>query len=251
MSNFLEKRTVAVTPAGRKIDAALAKLGLAEKAVARRRGHLMFGLDLTGSREASLDTARIATAAMFDAIKTIGSVAVKLVYYRGTHECRAAAWHDDPAAVSRVMQRLSCEGGNTQIARVLRLALAETEHLDGVIFIGDHCEETAADLTKLAEALGNRSIPLFLFHECADSNAPSLEAKPLFKRLASLSGGIYHEFKPSSGAVLRELLSSVAAFSSAGKDGVAQMGRAATPQGRQFQERLLLLSAPEGTKPGK
>jgi hypothetical protein len=146
------------------------------------------------------------------------------------------------------MQGLRCEGGSTQIARLMRLALSEIEPLDGLVFIGDHCEEQAAELAKLAESLGKRKVPLFIFHECADHDARSLEAKPLFKRLASLTGGVYCEFKPSSGAVLRELLSSLAAFSAAGKRGLAQIQPAATPQARQLQDRLLLLPAP-GTPP--
>lgn len=247
MNNFLEKHKHEVSEAGRRLDAALVKLGLAEKGEGGipRRGRLLFCLDLTGSREASLRNARIATACMFDAMKTIGSVAVKLVYYRGTHECRAGAWHDDPAVVSRFMQCLSCEGGSTQIARVLRLALAEPNHQDGVVFIGDHCEELPAELIRLAEGLGKRSIPLFIFHECADSDAASLQAKPVFKQLATASGGIYCEFKPSSGDVLRELLSSVAAFSSAGKHGLTHIAPVSTPQAQQLQSRLLALPAPD------
>jgi hypothetical protein len=41
-------------------------------------------------------------------------------------------------ACLKLMRRLSCETGGTQIARVLRLALAETETVSGVVFIGDH-----------------------------------------------------------------------------------------------------------------
>jgi hypothetical protein len=253
VSNFLEEYGMPVSESGRKLDAAVAKLGLAERTVTKqeRRARLMFGLDLTGSREASLRNARVATAAMFEAIKSIGSIAVKLVYYRGTHECRAGVWHDDAGVVSRFMLGLSCEGGNTQIARVLRLALDEAERPDAVVFIGDHSEEPAEKLMKLAENLGKRRIPLFVFHECAGNDAASLEAKPLFKRLATVTGGVYCEFKSSSGTVLRELLSNVAAFSSAGKAGLTQMGDPSTPQARQFQKDLLLLAAPEGAQRGK
>src|ERR1700678_2991224 len=83
----------------RLMNEALAKLGETPALPkARSHGRLLFGLDLTGSREPSLRNARIATAAMFDALKTIGVIAVKLIYYRGNNECRASAWHDDPRA---------------------------------------------------------------------------------------------------------------------------------------------------------
>jgi hypothetical protein len=104
----------------RLMNEALAKLGETPmRPKARGHGRLLFGLDLTGSREPSLRNARVATAAMFDALKTIGAIAVKLIYYRGTKECRASDWHDDPLALSRTMQTLGCESGETQIARVL------------------------------------------------------------------------------------------------------------------------------------
>ena len=225
----------------RLMNAALARLETVEVRE-RRRGRLMIALDLTGSREHSLAQARIATAAMFETIKAVGAVAVKLIYFRGNDECRASEWHADPAVLSESMRRLSCEVGETQIARLLRLALAETEKLSGVVFVGDHCEENAGELRRLAESLGRRSIPLFIFHECADDDRRSLKAKPLFKSLAAASGGVYVEFKPDSGVILREMLSNMAAFSAGGREGVRQMPALKTPEARQLQHRLLLAS---------
>jgi hypothetical protein len=225
----------------RLMNEALAKLGeMPIRPKARGHGRLLFVLDLTGSREPSLRNARIATAAMFDALRTIGAIAVKLIYYRGNNECRASAWHDDPRALSQTMQKLGCESGETQIARVLNLALDEKELIDGVVFVGDHNEDNADKLLDLATKLGKRSIPLFVFHECADNDKRSLKAKPVFKRMAETSGGVYVEFKPDSGAVLREMLSSVAAFSAAGSQGVKQVAAARTPEARQLQARLLI-----------
>lgn len=58
--------------------------------------------------------------------------------------------------------------------------------------------------------------------------------------MAEASGGVYCEFNGNSGEVLREMLSSVAAFAAAGHEGVKRIGRAATPEARQLQTRLLL-----------
>jgi hypothetical protein len=209
--------------------------------VDRPCGRLIFGLDLTGSREPGLHHARIATAAMFDTIKAIGAVDVKLIYYRGRSECRASIWHNDPALVSRSMLALSCESGETQIARLLRAALAEEKKISGVVFVGDHCEDNRPELRSLAQTFGERSIPLFIFHECADDDERSLQAKPVFKRMADASGGVYVEFRPDSGIVLREMLSNVAALAAAGREGVKQVPLPTTPEARQLQERLLLL----------
>jgi len=224
------------------MNEALERLQQAEwkRNVDRPSGRLIFGLDLTGSRALGLHHARIATAAMFDTIKAIGAVQVKLIYYRG-RECRAGIWHNDPDLVSRSMLALSCESGETQIARLLRAALAEEQKISGVVFVGDHCEDNRPELRNLAQTFGERSIPLFIFHECADDDERSLEAKPVFKGMAEASGGVYVEFRPNSGIVLREMLSNVAALAAAGREGVKQVPLPTTPEARQLQERLLLL----------
>ncbi len=228
----------------RLMNAALERLGQSGKTpslASRRTGRLIVALDLTGSRAESLKQARKATAAMFDAIRSIGAVAVRLAYYRGSCECKAGAWHDDAEKVCRSMLSLSCESGETQIARVLRLALAEKEKLSGVVFIVDHCEEYPEELLALAETLGIRSLPLFIFHECADRDAWSLQAKPLFQRMAKLSGGVYVEFRPDSGAVLKELLSNVAALSAGGVQAVERMAMPTSSAARQLRGSLLSL----------
>jgi hypothetical protein len=228
----------AISPERQRMNEALARLGGTE-IKETRRGRLIVALDLTGSREHSLKQARIATAAMFDTIKALGAVAVMLAYYRGK-DCRASRWHNDPDILSQSIRTLSCEAGETQIARVLRLALAEKETISGLVFIGDQCEDDPRELCELAASLGRRSLPLFVFHECADGDELSLKAKPVFKRMAELSGGVYCEFKPDSGAVLREMLASVGALAAAGAKGVRQIATPKTPEARQLQARLLL-----------
>ena len=206
----------------------------------RRIGRLIFGLDLTASREKSLVQARVATAAMFDTIKSMGVLAVKLIYFRGRWECKAGDWHTDPAVVSRHMFGLSCANGYTQIARMLRFVLAEEQQISAVVFVGDHCEDGPRGLRKLAYALGERSIPLFVFHECNGDDPGWIEAKPVFEDIASASGGAYVQFRPDSGAVLKELLSSVAVFSAAGAEGIERMALPTTSEARHLRGRLLL-----------
>jgi hypothetical protein len=225
----------------RSMNAALKRLGGVMRPLqARSVARLIVALDLTGSRAESLKQAQKATAAMFEAIKSIGAVAVKLVYFRGSCECKAGAWHDDAGIVSRSMLSLSCKTGETQIARVLRLALAEKESVSGLVFIGDHCEDDAGELLALADTLGGRSLPLFIFHEIVDHDSRALDARPLFEQMAKRSGGVYVEFKPDSGAVLKELLANVAAFSASGAEGVGRMALPATSEARQLQSRLML-----------
>jgi len=229
-----------------RMTEALARLAAVEmreaKGAVRRSGRLVFILDLTGSRKASLRRARIATAEMFTAVKRIGAVAVKLIYYRGEEECKASAWESDPEIISRAMQRLSVETGGTQIARALRRVLAgEQEPVSGVVFIGDHCEDDPAELAQLAAALGEKHVPVFVFHECADDDGRAVEARPVFRRMAEASNGVYSEFEPDSSAQLGELLSTVGAFSAGGIEAVKQVPQVTTAQARQLQSRLLRL----------
>jgi hypothetical protein len=233
------------------MNAAMQRLGLANRntggglSAGRSAGRLIVALDLTGSRAESLRQAQKATAQMFAAIKAVGAIAVKLAYYRGS-ECKAGAWHDDAETITGAMLSLSCFTGNTQIARVLKMALEEKEKLSGVVFVGDHCEEGCDDLLHLAAELGKRSIPLFIFHEVVGHDSRALDVRPLFQKMAKLSGGVYSEFRPDSGAVMRELLSTVAAFSVAGPAGVKRVAAPVTVPARQLQARLLLGSAGGG-----
>jgi len=225
-----------------RMNEALARLGKTEeRRIARRTGRLIFGLDLTGSREPCLEEARVATAAMFEAIRNFGSIEMKLVYYRGTNECRESQWSADAGVLRRSMLRLSCENGSTQIARLLSRVLSEREKLSGVVFVGDHCEDNPEVLLGLAEKLRDRAIPLFVFHECDDHDPWSLNAKPLFRRMAEISGGVYVEFRPDSGEVLKELLASIAAVSTAGVEGLNRVALPKTAEARQLREGLRLM----------
>ena len=244
MSKALERlrnSEMALEAERRLMSAALAELGNPEeRCIASRAGRLVFGLDLTGSREAGLKQARIATAAMFDAIRTFGKIEMKLVYYRGTNECRESQWCAEAEALRRSMLKLSCERGNTQIAKLLRLVARQPEKLSAVVFVGDHCEEDPEELLGLAETLRGKAIPLFVFHECDDHDQWSMRAKPIFKRLAEITSGLYVEFKPESGTVLQELLSGIAAFSARGIEGVKRLALPVTREEKELRSRLLL-----------
>jgi len=231
----------------RLLQQALARLETAQ-ARSRPSGRLIFGLDLTGSREAGLDQARIATAALFDALKNIGRITMKLAYYRGDSECRMTAWHDDPDLLCRSMLGLACESGATQIARLMQMVLGE-DKLSGFVFVGDHCEDNSRELEDLARRLGRKAIPVFIFHECADHDRRALKAKPIFKRMAELSGGAYVEFKPTSAMALKEMLSGVAAFAAGGKEGLLQLAMPRTAEAQQLKQRLLLGIGNDATRP--
>ena len=64
--------------------------------------------------------------------------------------------------------------------------------------------------------------------------------------MAELSGGIYVEFKPDSGTILKDLLPTVGAFSLAGVTGVEKVAPPKTPEAREFRNRLMLGDGKDG-----
>jgi hypothetical protein len=89
------------------------------------RGRLIFALDATMSRQPTWDMACALQADMFREAASLGSLDIRLVYYRGFNECRATAWISDSAQLAKLMGKIDCRGGNTQIGKVLSEARRE------------------------------------------------------------------------------------------------------------------------------
>src|SRR5689334_4529710 len=107
------------------------------------RGRLIFALDATMSRQPTWDMACALQADMFREAASLGSLDIRLVYYRGFNECRASAWISDSAQLAKLMGKIDCRGGNTQIGKVLAEARREAV-ASGVragVFVGDGMEE--------------------------------------------------------------------------------------------------------------
>src|SRR3977135_4687691 len=83
------------------------------------KGRLVFALDATMSRQPTWDMACALQADMFREAAAIGSLDIRLVYYRGFNECRASGWISDSAQLAKLMGKIDCRGGNTQIGKVL------------------------------------------------------------------------------------------------------------------------------------
>lgn len=186
------------------------------------RGRLIFALDATGSRERSWDQACDVQAAMFLEAEALGGLDVQLVYYRGFGECRAGRWVNSGAELVRLMQSVRCVAGRTQIRRVLRHALNETqkERVQALVFVGDAFEEELDELGHLAGELGMRGVRAFFFHEGGDR-----DAERAFGHLAKLTHGACCRFDASSPGQLRELLRAVAAYAAGGVRALEQAGR--------------------------
>lgn len=194
-----------------------------------RKGRLILALDATMSRQPTWDLACQLQAEMFDAAGKAGGLDMQLVYFRGFGECRASAFVGNAARLKELMVRIDCRGGHTQISKVLRHALRETqrEPVQALVYIGDAMEENVDELCDKAGQLGLRRLPVFVFQEGHDP-----VAERAFREIARLSGGAWFRFDQSSAAELARLLTSIAVYASGGHAALEARGTA--------EDRLLL-----------
>ena len=186
------------------------------------RGRLIFALDATASRRPTWDRACSVQGEMFLEADRLGGLDVQLVFYRGFEECKASRWVGHARDLVNLMVRVDCRAGRTQIHRVLRHAIKETEkrRVHAVVFIGDACEESVDTLGDLAGQLGLLGVKAFVFHEGSDPTAAYA-----FQEIARLTGGAACRFDASSPAELRALLRAVAAYASGGQKALADYAK--------------------------
>jgi hypothetical protein len=194
-----------------------------------KQPRLLFAIDATASRQPTWDSACRVQREMFQTTGEVTALAVQLAYYRGFHQFFASPWLTDSRQLAQLMATVHCEGGHTQIARLLRHALEEHRRLAlrALVFIGDAVEESPDTLCDLAGQCGLLKMPLFLFQE---GREPAVEQT--FRSMARLSGGAWARFDSSSAGTLAGLLGAVARY--------ATGGRAALENSSGESARLLL-----------
>ena len=196
-----------------EVDAFLRKVATAP-GVGTGRGRLIFAMDATASRGPTWDRACHIQAEMFRETQALGGLEVQLAYYRGFGEFQASEWVKDSDSLLRSMTRVTCLAGHTQIAKVLRHAIAESKRqkVGALVFVGDCLEEDLDALGELAGQLGLLGVPCFMFHEGIDPIA-----RNAFEQIARLSGGAFCPFDASSAQQLRDLLAAVAVYAAGGR----------------------------------
>jgi hypothetical protein len=184
------------------------------------RGRLVFALDATMSRQPTWDMACTLQAEMFREAASLGSLDIRLVYYRGFNECRATGWISDSAELARLMTKIDCRGGNTQIAKVLSETRREAtaSGVRALVFVGDAMEEKVDDLCALAGELGMLKVPAFMFQE-----GNEIVAEQAFREIARLTGGAWCRFDPGAASQLRQLLRAAAAYAAGGREALKRL----------------------------
>lgn len=174
-------------------------------------GRIIFGVDATASRQMTWDRAKVEQAKMF--AQTHG-VKMQLVYFRGSDnfpdalgngaECQHSGWATNPATLKRLMDKVECRAGETQIERLLRhVAKANKDHpVAALMYVGDMCEEVHATVLEAARAA---KVRCFMFQEGTDYRTAEL-----FRSIADVTGGAYASF--GSGADMGALMTVVAQY---------------------------------------
>jgi len=198
-------------------------------------GRLVFALDATMSRQPTWDQACHIQAEMFREAGKIGGLKIKLVYFRGFGECKSSRWFERGDELAQTMGGIACQGGRTQIRKVLSAALAAArkEKIAALVYVGDCMEEDVDLLCDRAGQLGMLGVPMFLFQEGRDS-----VAERAFKEMARLTDGAYCPFDAGSARQLAELLKAVAIFASGGRTALKELERQGGQGARLLLEQL-------------
>jgi hypothetical protein len=219
-----------------EVAAFIAKMKSVVPATAAARGRLVFAMDATMSRAPTWEMALHMQGEMFAAVKAVGGLDVQLVYFRGLNECRASKWVSDPAALDHLMRGVGCQGGLTQIGKVLTHTRDEggRRKINALVYVGDSMEEDVDRLCARAGELALLGVPVFLFQEGADETAART-----FREIARLTKGAFCRFDRGSARQLRELLTAVAVYAAGGRKALLALGQGGAGAGaRRLLEQL-------------
>ena len=179
-----------------------------------RGGRLLFAMDATASREPTWDMAAHIQGEMFEATRDIGGLAVQLAIFRGFGEFKVTGWLTSAQDIHRLISKVFCLAGETQVEKVLKHARNEATRsaVRAVVYVGDCFEENLDHVGQVAGELGLLGVPVFVFHEGFDTHA-----ERAFRHIAKLSGGAYARFDAGSAEMLKKLLGAVAVFAAGGR----------------------------------
>jgi hypothetical protein len=128
------------------------------------------------------------------------------------------------------MAKISVEGGNTQIGRVLTHARDEARRarVGALVYVGDALEERVDPLCGMAGELALLGVKAFMFHEGNDRAVARG-----FQEIARLTGGAYAAFDVHAPERLAALLAAAAAYAAGGRAALLAQSRQAESSAAQ------------------
>lgn len=202
----------------------------------QKHSRLLFGIDATASREPLWDQACHVQGQMFKETMSLGGLNIQLVYYRGFMEFTTIPWANNSENLLSHMTAIRCAAGQTQIAKVLRHGILETNKtpIKAIIFVGDAMEEDPNLLNSLAGQLGILDVPIMMFQDGYDSST-----ERAFRDVARLSNGAFCQFDSSSAGRLKDLLCAVAVFAAGGHQALTKYSERQDPIVGKLTEQLI------------
>ena len=199
------------------------------------KGRLVFAMDATASRQPTWDLAAEIQGEMFSATSELGGLSVQLAFYRGFGQFKVSQWTDNGSKMTHLMTSVSCLAGQTQISKILKHALNETQKVkvNAVIFVGDSMEEEMDFLGHLAGKLGLVGLPVFIFQEANDPIA-----NYSFQQIAKLSGGACVQFDRGSAHTLSKLLGAIAVYAAGGRNALKNLAQSHGGIVRQISNQM-------------
>lgn len=204
---------------------------------------IVFATDLTASRQPTIEPAKRLMDTMLRALPA-GDLEMALAAHSGGKVHSLSPFTTDPARLCALASKLQCRAGETQIAGIIRQALA----CDGVrvlVYVGDMCEELAGVIEAAADKMAEREIRAIMLHDTSlrgvHFSAETHDyARSVFDMLAERTGGVVLPFDISALERLAELLEAVAVLAAGGTD----MLKAKEPVMPAAGELLRLLPPP-------
>jgi len=207
LARLLSRAAPAASMAGSAVGVARADLPV---------GRLAFVIDATASRAAAWNEAKTIQRRMVQDTQRFGRLALRVVHFRGggvgpraSLQAYPAAWTEQPEAITKHMDEISCASGNTQILAALDLIIGFKPAATAVMAIGDSREENLASVHQSAREFAARRIPVFAFLEGEDPNG-----QPAYRALARESGGAFAPF--GTKLDLSSLMVAAAAYATGG-----------------------------------
>ena len=198
-------------------------------------GRLLFAMDATFSRQPAWDYACKIQSEMFAKASEVGKLDIQLAYFRGFGEFKCSKWLSDSETLGKLMSKIECRGGITQIEKVIDHAVSETskKKIQALVYVGDMVEESADVICERAGQLGLLGVPAFLFQEGRDQIAESI-----LREVARLTKGAYFRFDESSADTLGELLRAVAIYATGGYKALQKMDSGGDNSARKLLTQL-------------
>lgn len=229
---MLPVKTKNKSPVKSAFSRALTRFKTESKAHGRQKARIGFLIDATASRAQTWVHAQKIQSQMFDAVSTIGPLALRLVHFGGGAVIDQG-WMNCSQEITTEMNKVECVTGLTQYHPALRVFLDDSARPDAIILIGDMFEEDSNEIAPLAQMLRDAGVKVFTFLEGDDENAARA-----FASLSSKTGGMFARF--GTDLPLRDLCEGVALLTAGGQRAAKRIENKKVKQ--------LLLAAPTNNK---